>query len=111
MASPPVTVAGPHWPEIVESVLRSSALPSDALNCLDKDDRTNLCRRFAQAISFDSTSDLRQSDAVKAALVEWLQDWSESDERRLISLVELVREMRGVESLWTFDLDWAVEGF
>ncbi len=48
---------------------------------------------------------------MQAALVEWLQDWSESDETELFSLIERVREMRGAESLWERGYDWAVEGF
>lgn len=104
------TWARSSWAAI-GGVLRSSGLPSDALNCLDNDDRNSLCHRLTQTCSIEATADHQQSEAMQAALVEWLQDWSESDETELFSLIERVREMRGAESLWERGYDWAVEGF
>ena len=96
----------------VDSELESAGLGRGALACLDDEDQCSLASFLASAAIFSlrNCEDVRETLRVK--LVEWLQDWTETNEDNLAVLVRLARSIcplrqRGEEE----SVNWSNEGF
>jgi len=84
----------PEWMGAnLEAVLTSAGLRSTALACLDDDDQFSLASSLADAAvaAFENGWDV--TERLWETLTEWLQDWTETDEEELQTLVRIVRSM------------------
>lgn len=100
-----IGMSHPEWMgATVDAVLRSAGLPPDALACLDDYEQ----HRLALSLCTTATEALENGcgvpEILRRELIEWLQDWIETDEDDeededyeddLATLVELVQSMCG----------------
>jgi hypothetical protein len=96
----------------VERELEWAGLRRGRLACLDDDDQGDLVSVLANAAILslrNGGEDLRET--LRDELVEWLQDWTETDEDNLAILVELAQSMCGAEEATTGSDDWCRDGF
>jgi hypothetical protein len=98
----------------IDDVLVSAGLPREALACLDDDDQVSIESLLASVAMFSLGNGTDVEQAIQDELVEWLQDWTESDEDNLAVLVEMAQSMcpsRAEDQLAILCDDWHREGF
>jgi hypothetical protein len=98
----------------IDDVLVSAGLPREALDCLDDDDQVSIESLLASVAMFSLGNGTDVKQALQDELVEWLQDWTETDEDNLALLVELAQSMcpsRAEDQPAILCDDWHKEGF
>lgn len=100
----------PEWIDAdAEAVLASQGLPSSALACLDEDDQYRLGVTLAKAAVAAFKNGWDVIERLRETLMEWLQDWTETDEEDLQALVVLAKSMSGHKEQKAGN--WVTEGF
>jgi hypothetical protein len=101
----------PEWMEAtVDAVLVSAGLAPQGLECLDQADQYSLVSSLAAAATQALRSGWDVREGLRERLVEWLQDWTDTDEENLATLLGLAQSMsptRHQEEVTT----WDQEGF
>lgn len=101
----------PEWTgATVDAVLTSAGLAPVALACLDEDDQDSLAFSLAAATADALQEGLDVTEVLRDELIGWLQDWAETDDEDLATLVGLAQSMscpRQQEDA----VNWSEEGF
>lgn len=101
----------PEWMEAtVDAVLSSAGLAPQGLAYLDEGDHYNLASSLAAAATQALRNGWDARESLRERLVEWLQDWTETDEENLATLMGLAQSMspsRHQEEA----VNWDEEGF
>jgi len=101
----------PEWTgATVDAVLTSAGLAPGALACLDENDQHSLASSLAAAAADALQTGLDVTEVLQSRLTERLQDWAETDEEHLATLVGIVQSMscpRQQEDA----VNWSEEGF
>ena len=110
----------PEWMgATLDAMLRSAGLPPEALACLDEDDQGSLAASLRTAATEALMNGQDVTKTLKRNLTGWLQDWTETNVRDLVTLVGLAWTMcseqdqrkEPQEPALEEVVDWVKEGF
>ncbi len=101
----------PEWlGATVDGVLTSAGLAPEALACLDEDDQ----QIAAALLAISATEALKHgramTESLRMSLIGWLQEWTETDERDLATLVGITQSMSSPRQQED-SVNWSEEGF